>query len=567
MSDRELYLWMTGALPEEQMDYKSLMSVMFGTLAHAINEAFLDWMGVSVPLPPGDCPACGRPRRRLRARPSSRYCTEHGAVDEKTRARCHLDAILEFGGGKLAWDMDLSAAHGYDFKCLAPETLVSMSDGSLLPAAKISEGDSILGWDETAGRLVPRRVSHAWDNGIAPVVKVRTRGGRELTVTEDHPFLTKRGWVKARDLVSFGTEWKHGRNRPIDHDAIRTAWGHSWWGGEEGDADQAALLGLLVGDGGLTCGRVNLTNNDPGVFEFVSSYVARFGCKLTRTGSRKAETYHISAGLGANRNHFLDLLRKEGLLGKGARAKFVPPSVWAGGPMSWAAFLSGYLDADGSVFSYTYPLVKWTSVNRELLLECQVLLSYLGIKSSVNVQRGTYKGAEHISWVLWVRDARSVARAQQVLRPHHSRKSRALDALSPVVRTDGRFVRDNLEWDAVTDVIPLLARPTISIEVEGHTHVTGGLITHNTIYPMGLSKVRDMDLGEFRERWPHYWAQMQECMRIRGLRRYIVFFVTLGNPWETREFHIPFDPEFAAETEAKYLAVLSHVERKVPIVA
>lgn len=210
MGERELYLWMTGQSEPEEMDYKSLMSVMFGTLMHAVNEAFLDWMGVSVPLPPGDCPACGRPRRALRARPSSRYCTEHGAVHEPTRARCHLDAILEFSGRKLTWDMDLSDAWGYDFK---------------------------------------------------------------------------------------------------------------------------------------------------------------------------------------------------------------------------------------------------------------------------------------------------------------------------------------------------------------------------TIYPMGFRAtkerpaIRDMDAAQFRERWPHYWAQMQECMRIKGLSRYIVFFLTQGFPWDTREFHIPFDPKFAAETYEKYMAVLSHVERQVPIVA
>ena len=204
MGERELYQWITGQAEPEEMDYKSLMSVFMGTLGHAVNEAFLDWMGVSVPLPPGPCPACGRPRRALRARPSSRYCTEHGAVHEATMARCHLDAILEFSGQKLTWDMDLSQAHGYDFK---------------------------------------------------------------------------------------------------------------------------------------------------------------------------------------------------------------------------------------------------------------------------------------------------------------------------------------------------------------------------TIYPMGLGKVRDMDLDAFKAKWPHYWAQMQECMRIRGLRRYIVFFLSQGFPWDTREFHIPFDPGFAAETEAKYLAVLSHVDRGVPIVA
>lgn len=88
-----------------------------------------------------------------------------------------------------------------------------------------------------------------------------------------------------------------------------------------------------------------------------------------------------------------------------------------------------------------------------------------------------------------------------------------------------------------------------------------------TIHQFGLKDVRDMDLDSFREKWPGYWAQAQECMRLSGLRRYVFLFMTLGNPWETREFHVPFDPGFAVATEEKYLAVLSHVERKVPIVA
>ncbi len=560
----ELYQWMTARSEPEDMNYTSRMSVMFGSCAHGIMEAFLAWAGIAEPLPQGDCPACGRPYRPLRARPDPRkYCTEHGFRHDATRARCHLDSILRFGDG---------IRRGFDFKCLAPETMVSMADGSLTPAGKISAGDMIVGWDEEVRALAPRRVLHAWDNGIAPVVKVRTRGGREITVTDEHPLLTKRGWVRAADLIPFSSAYKNGRHRSIPHDSIRTAWGCEWWTGPDGDEDEASLLGLLVGDGCLTQNRVTFTNCDPGVNEFVASYASRFGCNMTPTGSRKSVTHYISARRGANGfnggNHFLTLLRKEDLMGKGAREKRVPPSVWTGGPRSWAGFLSGYLDADGSVRSDpgSYPLVKWSSVNRGLLLDCQVLLSYLGVKSSVNIHRSRYKGADHVSWDLWVRDARSVERLRQVLRPHHSLKREALAALMPATRADGKFIRDNLEWDPVVEVVRQLDQPTVAIEVDGHTHVTSGLVTHNTIHQFGLKGVRDMDLDCFRDKWPGYWAQGQECMRLSGLRRYIFLFMTLGNPWETREFHFDFDPEFAMATEQKYLDVISHLERGVPIV-
>lgn len=111
-TDRELYLWLT-ADPEkyvsEDFGYTGLMSVMFGSLGHAVIEALLDRMGVTVPLPEGTCPACGKERKSRQARSSLRWCTEHGAVDRATRARCHLDAILNFSR---------AGTFGFDFKSI-----------------------------------------------------------------------------------------------------------------------------------------------------------------------------------------------------------------------------------------------------------------------------------------------------------------------------------------------------------------------------------------------------------------------------------------------------------------
>jgi hypothetical protein len=78
-----------------------------------------------------------------------------------------------------------------------------------------------------------------------------------------------------------------------------------------------------------------------------------------------------------------------------------------------------------------------------------------------------------------------------------------------------------------------------------------------TIYGWGLSKVPDMDLEFFKQKWPNYWAQAQEYMRLTGLRRYIVLFMSLGSPWEFREFQFEFDPAHCAAVEAKYRRVLA----------
>jgi hypothetical protein len=71
-----------------------------------------------------------------------------------------------------------------------------------------------------------------------------------------------------------------------------------------------------------------------------------------------------------------------------------------------------------------------------------------------------------------------------------------------------------------------------------------------------LYKVPDMDEAFFRERWPDYWWQVQEYMRLTGLRQFIVLFIGLGNPWDLREYHVRYDPMAAMQIEAKYSAAL-----------
>jgi hypothetical protein len=81
-----------------------------------------------------------------------------------------------------------------------------------------------------------------------------------------------------------------------------------------------------------------------------------------------------------------------------------------------------------------------------------------------------------------------------------------------------------------------------------------------TIKPFGaygLKDAPDMDPEYFRGTWPKYFAQGQDYMRMTGIRNFICFFMSMGNPWEMREYHIPFDPMFAYQIERKYMRALA----------
>lgn len=131
--------------------------------------------------------------------------------------------------------------------------------------------------------------------------------------------------------------------------------------------------------------------------------------------------------------------------------------------------------------------------------------------------------------------------------------------LRAVRRSGGRYCTEHGAADPVTR-----SRCHLDAILDFKQRGTFGF-DFKSIHQFGLKGVPDMDAEAFRAKWPNYWAQMQECMRLTGLRRYIVFFLTLGNPWDTREFHFDFDPAFAAETEAKYRRVIGLVEQGTEI--
>jgi hypothetical protein len=93
------------------------------------------------------------------------------------------------------------------------------------------------------------------------------------------------------------------------------------------------------------------------------------------------------------------------------------------------------------------------------------------------------------------------------------------------------------------DYLRLASQDTLSL-LHGYDHKTAKTMT--------LKDVPDMDEAAFRQKWPKYWWQAQEYMRLTGLRRYIVLVQGLGNPWTMLEFHIPFSQEAADSIASRY---------------
>jgi hypothetical protein len=72
---------------------------------------------------------------------------------------------------------------------------------------------------------------------------------------------------------------------------------------------------------------------------------------------------------------------------------------------------------------------------------------------------------------------------------------------------------------------------------------------------MKLQGLHDNDIETFKTKWPVYYAQVQEYMRLSGLRKFVVLFLSMGYPWTMKEVLVPFDQGMASMIETKYRGV------------
>lgn len=386
---------------------------------------------------------------------------EHGAtpnmvvsLDPSIKREAFNDWISKFE------DQHLGYLNAY--KCLHPSTEVALWNGARCPASEVRVGDVVVSWAD--GNPVPGMVAVAEWQAPSPIVTVTTQRGRVIRTNDRHPFLTRRGWVDARDLragdlLTTGLGW--GRPRLQDSLTPHEAW----------------MVGLLVGDGCLVGSTPTVSMADAGVAARAGSVAS-----IVKRPVRERAPYDYRV-LGVT-----ELVRGLGLNGKRAHEKRVPAAIMTGGIGVVCAFLSGLVDADGHVSD---PARRWTcevgitSTSESLLRDVQHLLASVGVNASLSSPPSMRAGATGGgSGVQRRHDAHRLIvsgqgpRIADLLNLSHRDKARRLAVYAK--RPSGQ---DRSRVDRVVSVEVSEPEPTIGIEVaDHHTHVTGGVVTHNTLY-------------------------------------------------------------------------------------
>ena len=174
-----------------------------------------------------------------------------------------------------------------------------------------------------------RRVEAVHHQGVLPILKITTHSGRVTHAAPSHPYLTPRGWIDAGHLEV--GDILAVVNREEDRPNASTV-----------RPELARWLGYLIGDGSLTQGTINFTNQDDEAIEDFINCTRAIGFEPRPV---RMKTYWRVSVLGGKPVH--DLLKQHNLFGKNSYAKRIPKQILNADIKTISNFIGAYWTCDG----------------------------------------------------------------------------------------------------------------------------------------------------------------------------------------------------------------------------
>lgn len=295
-----------------------------------------------------------------------------------------------------------AAGKKYDERCFMagnrvgkalPINELVLTPTGFVEMGSLKVGDVVLGGDGQ-----PTKVCGVFPQGVREVVRVTASDGATVLCDLDHLWSVRPvshgrtspyAVVKARDLmahVQAGQRWMLPERPCAQFDQA-----------EELPVDPY-LLGLLLGDGGLSTGSVLLSGVDQEIITYCEKIAPEYGCRFVFRGNC---TYQFSSNLKQSGRHYnvlMNLMEGLGLRGTTSHTKRIPALYMVADAAARLALLQGLMDTDGAVGKQNGSRMFY-SVNRALCEDVVSLARSLGMNASVKQKNGLYRGNHHISWV------------------------------------------------------------------------------------------------------------------------------------------------------------------------
>ena len=249
--------------------------------------------------------------------------------------------------------------------CWEKGSKVWMANGSLKPIEEVVVGDNVLTHDNKI-----QTVTETFESDPMYSTEISIFGdSKTYKCTDDHPILTKRGWIRAKNLLV-----------PSQKPRVEGDWvGQPIPDLKNNKADSLDIdpyiLGLLLGDGWIErTGKIGISlgYNKERAIAAINSYLLN-----TKHYSRDRNGGAIE--FTWKDDYLVDKFKE--YLGGGSRKKRFPSAIWQSTQSYVAEVLSGLFDADGHVSSKDIRLFTSSEI---LAYQSRMLLAGLNISSTIN---------------------------------------------------------------------------------------------------------------------------------------------------------------------------------------
>ena len=310
-------------------------------------------------------------------------------------------------------------------RCVSKDTImIDPADGSVSSIGNLWDSGrrniNSYTYNESTGKMEVIKDAEIIQQGERECYKLTLLSGHEIEVTDNHPFMTQRGWVQLKNLD------------PAD-DKIAVCESLPFFGESKAiSEDEAALLGYMTADGNCSKSSTFLTCSNPEILcDFterlnkISDNLQIFKDPWTKANSKDFQ-HKITSKRYVNetfwsekenryrtrraKNGLMKLMEKWGLAGKTCHHKQVPIEMFKCPKNVVATYLRSLFSCDGNLGKRNGVTFEFATVNRHQAHLVQMLLSKFGIcafvrkkkiRSSIVNEKGVVKTYDTYCYIVY----------------------------------------------------------------------------------------------------------------------------------------------------------------------
>lgn len=362
---------------------------------------------------------------KLRKAIGKKIPKEMAAQKEKFTKGCVTGGMPEEKAMELWSKIETFAAYGFN-KCLSGDTTIVDPETGVRRRVdelyKSRDPLRILSLD-SRGAIVITSARWLRKNGEKLVWTLRTRSGREVTITANHPVLTATGWREVKELC-LGDRIAVPRRISGPRHTVSI------------ERHVLVALGYLLSEGNLCHphGVYFYSTAEDELNEFIGSASAFDNTHIKVNRSKSAASVYVGKKQKNQPNGLRQWLRDAGLLGKRATEKYFPEIVDRLCEDDLAIFLGKLWQGDGCVWPKRDGMIFYATSSKRMAHDLQHSLLRLGILSVVCSKKFRYRGGMRDGYTVNISRFNNIARFAETVGKHLIGKKR--DDLCGLVATN-----------------------------------------------------------------------------------------------------------------------------------